>query len=252
MSNKGNHLGFSDDYDGLVVELVDLGSQRGGVLDTTSKGQANAVPAPAPTPAPVEEPPMISSISTFSITGGTKLYHVSKEMPYFNVKRILLSPKISGVKNMLGLFSTSIFDALSQVANCANHPRKETLGWIHEFVVDKNITGIRMDDAYDFKAKTNPSNTKGLENIEKEICVAKHDFYVYGAYFNGVGYSGKDISGQARHEFALCLPKIRGNLRYTGTHECRLDGLKKYEFNDRSNGLPEASFKVMAKDSNLM
>jgi hypothetical protein len=181
-------------------------------------------------------PTLVSTIGTYKINAGIVLYHVSKQASFFDPNYVTLSPKVSGIQNKLGIFSTSLNDSLAYLGNCANWPaNKNTSGWIHKFVVTEDIPNIRMLTQYQFKFQTNPGNQANLNKIEKEICSGDVEDVQYHTNLIGIGFQGTDIQGRPRTEFALCIKKMRRSLDYQGTYQCRLDGLTEYNFTTPSN-----------------
>jgi hypothetical protein len=154
-----------------------------------------------------------STITLYTISKGTILYHGTQTKETFNPDKIDLSNT-----TRVAFFTPNKRFASDYIEGCANYPSKN--GFIHKFEVNIDIDNIYIYSQYDRNVEW------VLESIEKKFCNNKD----YG-YLNGIGYFINEIETKKfgsdeksignelfNSEFALCYPTKY--LTYISTEKC--------------------------------
>lgn len=149
----------------------------------------------------------------YTIPKGTVLYHGSMNRETFDPANIRL-----GDDFLVSFFSQEKRFALDYIAGCSLHPEKT--GWIHKFIVTKDIDKVYIISPY---ARANEWNLKDIEN--------KYCRGISGDRYNGVGFflvsddQKNTVSDGERSpesvfsaEFAICNPTEF--LQYIDTQRC--------------------------------
>jgi hypothetical protein len=177
---------------------------------------------------PFQEP---SRTTMYTIPQGTIVYHGSLTRETFNVHDIRL-----GNDKLIAMFSPSKRIAADYIVGCALYPTKP--GFIHKFLVHKDIERIRILSPYERKDHWT------LQYLEDAFCSRRADLQSNGVGFffqkndldrfndfTSVQAQQQGPTGTHEAEFALCNPSQ--HLTYIGTYRCvsmrRLGDL--YKFN---------------------
>jgi hypothetical protein len=154
-----------------------------------------------------------SKLPTYTIKQGTYLYHGSLFKETFDPTNIKLEND-----TLTAFFSPSKRLAADRINGCSLYPDKG--GFIHVFIVDKDIDNIIIISRYDVQ-----QNDMVLTNIQNKFCNATNNSDRY----NGIGFffSRNDIvrfdengqpTSEPLSEFAICDPSK--HLRYLHTQRC--------------------------------
>jgi hypothetical protein len=150
-----------------------------------------------------------SHLTLHVIKAGTVLYHGSMLKDTFNPLEIRL-----GKDTLVAFFSQNKRFAQDYIKGCATYPNEK--GYVHKFVVKKDIDKILIISQYDRFNDWDPSV------IENKYCGSSREY-------NGVGFFvstddqrifGSAIDGDSvfAAEFALCKPQ--DFLEYVSTESC--------------------------------
>lgn len=159
-----------------------------------------------------------SHLTTYVIPEGTILYHGSKTIREFNVQRINV-----GDDNFVAFFTPNKSIASSYIRDCAPTGDEGGVvnGYIHEFVVKKDVTNIFIISSHD----------KELQWQLKKLKTGYCETTKYDIKLNGIGFfvPAKEQSKFTElsmnvpadlhfSQFALCNPAEY--LKYLGTYQC--------------------------------
>lgn len=180
-------------------------NQKGG-RDVVSKPKDTPVEKKIDIPDSTNLKPMDTSHMTlYTIPRGTLLYHGSKTKETFNPHNIVLNDK-----ELVAFFSPNKRMAADYVDGCAKYPKDN--GFIHIFVVKKDITKLKILSQYDLTKKFDE------KEINDKFCSRDHRPLLngIGLFFPMMKIDIEDIIYKS--EFALCDPNEY--LEYVGTQKC--------------------------------
>jgi len=161
-----------------------------------------------------------SRITLYRIKKGTILYHGSKNKETFNPSNIKLDDD-----SLAGYFTTNKQFSADYISRCTFYPKEQ--GFIHKFIVKKDIDRVFIISKYDKKSDWD------IKKIESLFCNNNNE---YGEKLDGVGFfylsnnynefndesidnDNKDLSsGNYELELALCDPN--NFLDYVSTQRC--------------------------------
>jgi hypothetical protein len=150
-----------------------------------------------------------SHLTLHVIKAGTILFHGSILKDTFNPLDIRL-----GKDSLVAFFSQNKRFAIDYVKGCATYPNEK--GYIHKFIVKKDIDKIFIMSQYDRVNDWDPSV------IENKYCGSSRAYNGIGFFVStddqrkfGTAFSGDSVFAA---EFALCNPQEF--LEYVGTESC--------------------------------
>lgn len=151
-----------------------------------------------------------TELSTKIIPAGTKVYHGSDKLK-FNTKKVNLTDrKAAWITDNIGLAS-------NEAGSCSLG--KGVQGYIHEFIVVRDITNIYVRSILD--------GVDNLEDLRERYCTGADN--EYKEHFNGVGFIVPEeviVNGQSikKKHFQIILCNPKNYLEYLGTYMCMPTG----------------------------
>lgn len=112
-----------------------------------------------------------SRLILYTIKKGTILYHGSKSVETFNPFNIKLDDN-----TLAGYFTTNKQFSADYINRCSNYPNEQ--GYIHKFLVKRDITRILIISKYEKKSNWN------VKNIEDMFCSSNK----YSEKLDGIGF----------------------------------------------------------------